>query len=274
MGSPYVLPDGNVQIAFSGGRTSAYMLHHILEENGGLPDRCKVVFANTGREMPQTLDFVAEVSQRWSIKIIWVEYRNISGKHSFIEVDHSSANATGQPIIELMEYFGFTPNRAAKFCSHEGKTRTAKRYCMSVGWKKWTAAVGIRKDEDKRVIKSQQRERYSAWYPLVAAEVTKEIVSDFWAGQAFDLKLPNIKGVTPMGNCDGCFLKSEAKRAALVRDFPDRAAWWDDQEQKYGTTFVKNLSWSDMIKMVETLGPRLFSNEDYLCQANGGECTQ
>ena len=49
---PYALPDGNVLISFSGGRTSGYMLHQILEANGGLPDRAKVVFANTGREMP------------------------------------------------------------------------------------------------------------------------------------------------------------------------------------------------------------------------------
>ena len=48
-----------MQIAFSGGRTSAYMLHHILEANGGLPERVEVTFQNTGREMPQTLDFVA-----------------------------------------------------------------------------------------------------------------------------------------------------------------------------------------------------------------------
>lgn len=31
MSDPYLLPDGNVQIAFSGGRTSGYMLHRILE---------------------------------------------------------------------------------------------------------------------------------------------------------------------------------------------------------------------------------------------------
>ena len=48
----YTLPAGNVQISFSGGRTSAYMLHQILAVNGDLPERCKVVFSNTGREMP------------------------------------------------------------------------------------------------------------------------------------------------------------------------------------------------------------------------------
>ncbi len=32
----YLLPDGPVQIAFSGGRTSAYLLRQILDANGGL----------------------------------------------------------------------------------------------------------------------------------------------------------------------------------------------------------------------------------------------
>ena len=45
MTDPYKLPDGNVQISFSGGRTSAFMLHQILEANGDLPDRCQVMFA-------------------------------------------------------------------------------------------------------------------------------------------------------------------------------------------------------------------------------------
>ena len=36
--NPYLLPDGKVQIAFSGDRTSAYMLRQIIDANGGLPD--------------------------------------------------------------------------------------------------------------------------------------------------------------------------------------------------------------------------------------------
>lgn len=71
--SPYLLLDGNVQIAFSGGRTSGYMLHQVLEANGGLRSGAVVSFQNTGRKMPETLDFVTECAARWGVSIAWVE---------------------------------------------------------------------------------------------------------------------------------------------------------------------------------------------------------
>jgi 3'-phosphoadenosine 5'-phosphosulfate sulfotransferase (PAPS reductase)/FAD synthetase len=277
MTSPYILPEGNVQIAFSGGRTSAYMLRQIIDANGGLPDRCKVIFTNTGREMPETLDFVAEVADRWSVPIVWVEYRLTTvgnePAHSFCEVSRETASLNGEPFIDVMRYFGFPPNREADFCSHELKTRTAKRWCMDVlGWAHWTTALGIRADEKERVMKTQPRERYKVWYPLNNAKVTKRTVSAFWDKQPFQLRLQTIKGVTPHGNCDGCFKKSEAKRAALARDFPDRAEWWAEQEARFSGTFLEGQKWEQLISFVDRQGDWIFDAQDVLCQANDGEC--
>ena len=67
----YKLPNNNVQITFSGGRTSAYMLYKILENNNGLPKNAVVTFANTGREKPQTLDFVHNCSEKWNVSITY-----------------------------------------------------------------------------------------------------------------------------------------------------------------------------------------------------------
>lgn len=269
----YTLPEGNVQIAFSGGRTSAYMLHHILEANGDLPDRVKVVFTNTGREMPQTLDFVHEVGSRWGVDIVWAEYRNKNKKHSFEQVNYNSASRNGEPLIQLMNYFGYPPNRKARFCSHEGKTRTAKRYCVSIGWEKWTTAVGIRADEAVRALKSPPRDRYSVWYPLLNDGVTKLDVAEFWRNQPFDLKLKNIKGNSALGNCDGCFLKSEATRAMLARDYPNRAAWWSEQEKIFNGKFHVSTSWAELQSMVDRQGDWIFDTKGALCQADDGECT-
>ena len=54
----------------SGGRASAYMLGQILMAHGGeLPPRCEAVFANTGKERAETLDFVQALSDRWGVPI-------------------------------------------------------------------------------------------------------------------------------------------------------------------------------------------------------------
>ena len=50
--NPYKI-EGPALISFSGGRTSGFMLHNIIQAHGGkLPDDIHVVFANTGKEAP------------------------------------------------------------------------------------------------------------------------------------------------------------------------------------------------------------------------------
>ena len=76
--NPYRIPDRSPWfhvVNVSGGRSSAYMLKQVLDAHGGaLPDRCEAVFANTGRERSETLDFVAALSDRWHVPITWLEF--------------------------------------------------------------------------------------------------------------------------------------------------------------------------------------------------------
>ena len=73
MKNPYYI-DEPARISFSGGRTSAYMLWKVLEAHGGvLPDHVVVTFANTGKELPETLDFVHACSVNWGVPIVWLE---------------------------------------------------------------------------------------------------------------------------------------------------------------------------------------------------------
>lgn len=61
---------GPAQIAFSGGRTSGYLLAQILAAHGGtLPPDVRLVFTNTGREHPGTLRFFHDVESRWGIRV-------------------------------------------------------------------------------------------------------------------------------------------------------------------------------------------------------------
>lgn len=277
--SPYLLPDGNVQIAFSGGRTSAYMLHHLLEANGRLPDRVQVTFQNTGREMPETLDFVAEVGQRWGVPIVWLEYRPASPW--FERVSHNSASRNGEPFEALIAKRKFLPNQDSRFCTTELKIRTAKRYLRFLGWDYWTNCIGIRADEPKRIRPEgvRDKEQWTVWQPLVHAGVSKHDVALFWSRQPFDLRLPNVRGNCWLGNCDGCFLKSEANLAALARDYPERHAWWEQMEAlASGLTSGSAATWSkrytrrEMREFIERQGDWALSTEGALCQADDGEC--
>ena len=309
MNSPYLLPEGPVQIAFSGGRTSAYMLRQILDANGGLPDRAVVTFQNTGREMPQTLDFVAEVGARWGVNIVWLEYRPT--KPLFEVVSHNSASRNGEPFDALIDRKQYLPNQDSKFCTQDLKIRTAKRYLVSLGWKRWTNCVGLRADEKPRLVslartwtpagewvsvegkKKKQwigepraRDRWITWTPLADANVSKQIVGAFWKRQPFDLRLPNVKGNCWLGNCDGCFLKSEKSQAVLARDFPDRHAWWEAAEARIGALetskgrpkdnaqFSMRFAKRELREFMERQGDWALSTEGALCQADGGECME
>jgi len=57
-------------------------------------------------------------------------------------------------------------------------------------------------------------------------------VYDFWQAQDFDLQLPNNKGVTDWGNCDLCFLKGLGKKKSIIRERPELADWWIQQESE------------------------------------------
>jgi 3'-phosphoadenosine 5'-phosphosulfate sulfotransferase (PAPS reductase)/FAD synthetase len=232
--NPYLI-EGPALISFSGGRTSAYLLRHILDAYGGtLPADVVPAFANTGKEMPQTLDFVRDCGDRWKVPIVWLEYERTGERfRNFRIVDHRSASRAGEPYEALLKERQYLPNPVTRFCTTSLKIRVMRDYARSLGWEHWTNAVGLRADEGRRVGRIRDdRERWDTIAPLHAAGVTKEDVTAFWGRQPFDLGLASIDGKTPAGNCDLCFLKSAKTISALLRADPNLADWWIRMEQE------------------------------------------
>ena len=276
--SDYSLPDGPVAIQFSGGRTSGYMLKHILDaHNGELPPNCHVLFQNTGREMPETLDFVQECSARWSVPVIWIEYRE--DEQGYAVVSHNSASRNGEPFEALIRKRKFLPNQQARFCTSMLKVRPARRYMVSLGYERWQAAIGIRADEAHRA-KQDREGRHTSFWPLLEAGITKRDVAAWWERQPFDLHLPHVNGSTALGNCDGCFLKSERNRAYLARYRPDRAQWWRDMEAAVtssaygdGGRFDRRVSWAELIEHAERQADWVFDEgAGVYCDTGFGGC--
>lgn len=249
MNNHYVLPEGNVQIAFSGGRSSAYMLWQVLQANPDIRDRDDVVivFCNTGREDEATLRFVHEVSCRWQVEIVWVEY--LPQAPFFQVVGFQGAARNGEPFEALIKKKKYLPNQQARFCTIELKVRTAKRYLVSLGWDKWFNCVGLRADEPSRLNKPKPKDRWTVWHPMGDAGVSKHDVALFWRSQPFDLKLASVNGKTPGGNCVDCFLKSEAYIAGYHRDHPEDD-WSERMEAWMGAYWYKLTPWSRLRRIV------------------------
>ena len=63
-----------ILVSFSGGRTSAYMGKYLKQKYEGTDVELCFVFANTGKEREETLDFINECDKRWGFEVNWVEY--------------------------------------------------------------------------------------------------------------------------------------------------------------------------------------------------------
>ena len=222
--SPFALPAPGY-VSFSGGRTSGFMLRRMLD--AGLADGVRVVFANTGAERVETLDFIEECSQRWAVPIVWLE-RPAGG--GFAVVDHATASRKGEPFRELALEKGWLPHPGNPYCSTELKFRVVRDWMWSQDLHDFHAAVGLRADERKRVakIRGQRREGGIIECPLADAGIHEQDVLDFWRAQPFDLRLHQHEG-----NCDLCWKKSAAKIGGLI----DRADFWAELETATGTRF-------------------------------------
>lgn len=281
--NPYFIT-GPALISFSGGRTSAYMLHQIIQAHGGtLPEDVHVTFANTGKEREETLRFVHECGSRWGVRIRWLEWQDREGRGTptedrFVEVGLNSASRKGEPFLALIRRKRYLPNAVTRFCTAELKIDTMKQFMLAQGYSKWTNVVGLRHDEGHRLLKQYARnaggkERWQSYMPLDKARVAKTAIMAFWLGdnrdprhptsplpQGFDLGLRDYEG-----NCDDCMLKGFDVLAFQEREAPGRADWWIGAEdivsglgaKPSGARFVTEYSYRDIQRHVAQ-SPLLF----------------
>jgi 3'-phosphoadenosine 5'-phosphosulfate sulfotransferase (PAPS reductase)/FAD synthetase len=239
--NPYVIT-GPAQICFSGGRTSGFMLHEILEANGGLPKDCFVTFQNTGKEREETLEFINECAERWRVSVNWLEWdgfgrrddgKETKGKARVALKTFETASRNGEPFERLTEALGILPNPIARICTAHMKVKVGTAFMFAQGFEEFDAVMGIRADEPRRVARMGAPGRDNSGgvpnLPLARAQVSKADVLAFWKSQPFDLRLDALGD---LGNCDLCFLKSRGKLVRAIQAEPERAAWWIAQEAK------------------------------------------
>ena len=278
MSNPYKIK-GPALISFSGGRTSGYMLHKILQAHDGvLPEDVFVVFANTGKEAEQTLEFVDKCSKEWNVNVRWLEhyFANERPKHRTKEVCFKTAARNGEPFERLIDDRKFLPNPVARFCTSELKINVMARFMRSHGHKEWFNVLGLRYDEPHRAVRArnQQWDKWINICPMYDAKETNDDVLEFWDKNSFDLKLTSVNGKTLAGNCDLCYLKAKSTLIKILEEEPERADWWIKQEQKFNqkkgvaekdgpkATFRKDRNFIQLVEIATGPKQELFIDDD------------
>lgn len=239
-------------VSSSGGKTSAYMTHHILNN---LTDQYNVlvVFSNTGNEDEATLEFVRDCDLFLGFNTVWVESvvneGRVSTTHKVINFENASRK--GEPFEAVIKKYGI-PNMDFPHCTRELKIRPIHSFAKEYfGHNDYLTAIGIRADEVDRIQKGK------FIYPLIKLGVTKQIVNDFWNQMYFTLLLPEHRG-----NCITCWKKSFKKLKMLADE--GEGQWVTEMESKYSSFvpesqkagravpinfFRGNKSWNDIKKL-------------------------
>lgn len=225
-------------VSFSGGRTSGYMTKMLLDKYSDKYE-IKVIFANTGFENEETLQFVHDCDTHFGFNTIWIEAITHPGAgngitHKVVTFETASRNA--EPFEQMIAKYGIT-NMQSPQCTRNLKRYPIEHYMKSIGWTKWDyeLAIGIRTDEIRRVKDASDRKIV---YPLVHWFPTdKQDVLDWWEDQDFDLQL-----LEHQGNCKTCWKKSFKKLIMLHNEDPTQFDFFERMEKTYprvGAEFAK-----------------------------------
>lgn len=231
------------------------------------------MFQNTGREKPETYDFLNKLDKEYNLNLIWLEYfcPDAAQPATFKIVNYETANRSGLPFEQLIEKRKAIPNKYKRFCTAELKVKTARRYIRAQGFLRWNYAIGYRADEPKRKVRSDTMQ--TAVTPLRDRNIMTADVATFWKNNHFDLALPIMpNGKTFGGNCEGCFWHSEYQNAMLCKKRPESVAWLIKQEEKIGHTFNDTYSFKSMNEHVQKLPDAIFSDDEHFCTETNGSC--
>lgn len=153
-----------IVVSFSGGKTSAYMCKWLIETWGHIYHFI-FIFANTGLEREETLDFVEQCNKEFNLNLVWVEavtnpvhgkgithritnYKDAYRMHQYKNPKH--------PFHAHIAKSGI-PNANKPQCSDRLKEFAIEHYKKVNGLKGLRHALGMRADEPNRVLSKTKR---------------------------------------------------------------------------------------------------------------------
>lgn len=238
----------NLLVSFSGGETSAFMsqwLNNHYEKFGY--ENIVFVFANTGLENEQTLEFIERCDKHFQLNVQWIEAsvnHGIRKGTGYYITDYENASRKGEPFEEIIKKYGI-PNQAFPHCTRELKQVPIKAFGKNwFNGEKYDTAIGIRIDEIDRM--NERAKEFNFIYPLINKKMipaTKQMINFYWNTMPFRLELKGYQG-----NCITCWKKGDKKLFQIYKENPKAFDFMNRMEQKYprvGFEFLKDLKAKD-----------------------------
>tara|TARA_R110000787_G_scaffold276351_1_gene385275 strand:- start:41 stop:937 length:897 start_codon:yes stop_codon:yes gene_type:complete len=222
-------------ISFSGGRTSAYMVHLMEQKRKNEGWDVEYIFCDTGAEHPKTYAFIKQVVEHYGINLHCIKsvvhpemgkgntYENVGVDGIGFDLSNMKNNMLKYGQFSIMN----------PYCTERMKTVPLNKYCNEMfgkgNFKNW---LGMRIDEPRRLKNIEttkdmfgkvNRVNPNIMYLAQISDFTKQDVLDFWAGMPFDLEIDEH-----LGNCVFCVKKSAKKLALAARQEPELAKQWTD----------------------------------------------
>lgn len=166
-----------ILVSVSGGRSSGLMAKIMIENYKS--ENLIFAFANTGKELEATLQFVNEMDLQWGLNMVWIEFCPVN---KFKVVNFETASRNGEPFEALIKKRKYLPNRVARFCTADLKVKPINYFMQSLGFKNWDTAIGIRRDEPRRYHKMKASEGKNRWeyiFPLWDFKLQKQRFLNF-----------------------------------------------------------------------------------------------
>jgi hypothetical protein len=205
-------------------------------------EKVAYVFANTGLENEQTLEFIQKCDDYWDFNIQWVEANVNHGQRKctgYSLTNFEKAKRKGEPFEEIIRKYGI-PNQAFPICTRELKLSPIRAFGKHwFNGEKYDTAIGIRNDEIDRI--NEKAKEQKLIYPLIdMISVNKPMINTFWDRMPFRLLLKGYQG-----NCVTCWKKADKKLFQIYKENPQAFDFMAEMESKYprvGAEFTKYLN--------------------------------
>jgi len=211
-------------VSFSGGRTSAYLVH-LMEQRRLAGEDVHYVYMDTGAEHPKTYEFIRHIVREWGIDLHCLRVipnPEIGKASGYEELDVADIGPDLIPWKRMLNKYGH-PYVGGAFCTDRMKTVPFTKYCQEhFGRGNYHTWLGIRADEQNRL---KPANGFS--YLADISDFEKQDVLGWWEEQPFDLGIQEH-----LGNCVFCIKKSMQKVALATMDEPELAAQFVDILEK------------------------------------------